>query len=365
MTLPERPPPRRLTPTARAHLGRIASALLWRTLHPTERGPFVEAAPPGAARRLYYTASDGWRAPVFRIDPPPGPWPIGAGEPVLLAHGLTAGPDLFRYGERSLVASLREAGFAVYLWTHRADRQAVAPPGGRSRDRTVERIVERDLPPALEVVAEHSGFQRVHLVGHGLGGLLALAAGSRREPRLASVVALGAPLELPELRPDGAALTRLLSWLPASWPVPLRTAARLTAPLLGGRMASDLAPRSPSARVRGALLYAVEDPPVALVQVVRGWMRSGAPALYGGAVELCEGLAAADVPLLVVTATDDPICPPDVGERALGRWGHADRTALRASGSHLDLVLGSDAPAEVFDPVARWIGDRRRRSWSA
>jgi pimeloyl-ACP methyl ester carboxylesterase len=369
MTLPDRPRARpRLTPLARSHLGRIASALVWRTLHPTERGPFVESAPPVPARRLYYEAADGWRAPVFHIEATPGPWPHGAGEPVLLAHGLTGGPDLFRYGTSSIVAALRDAGFAVYLWTHRADRHGVPPPGARARagDRSAERVVERDLPPALDVVAAHSGFQRVHLVGHGLGGLLAIAAASRREPLLASVVALGAPLELPEIRADGAAAAALLSLLPASWPVPLRAMARFAAPLVGaGQAAFDLARRTPSPRMRGAMVYAVEDPPVALLRAVRGWIRSGTPALYGGALELCEGIASADVPLLVVTATEDPICPPEAGERALERWGHADRSAIRAPGSHLDLVLGRDAPTEVFEPIARWIGERRRRSWIA
>lgn len=363
MNLPDRPRPRlTLTRSGWNRLGRRASAAVWRTLHPTSRGPFVEAGPPAPASRLYYETADGWRAPLFRIDARPE----SAGEPVLVAHGISSGPDLYRYGAASLVEALRAAGFAPYLWTHRGDRHAVPPPGAALAGQVAEAIVEQDLPAALRAVAEHSGFARVHLIGHGLGGLLVMAGAGRREATIASVVALGAPLSMPGSGTTGQdALAALLALVPGGWPVPLRALGRIGAPLVGaGRAMFDLARRSPGARLRGALLYGAEDPSVALVRAVRGWVASGAPSLYGGAVDLCDGIASAEVPLLVVTGTEDPICPPDAGERALERWGHADKAAIRVPGSHLDLVLGADVGAEVFAPLVAWLSERRKRAWA-
>lgn len=363
MNLPQPTRPR-LTPTFRSwarpgDLSRVASAVAWHVLHPAARGRFVECPPPAAARRLYYEAADGWRAPLFCLDPVPG----GAGEPVVIVHGLLGGPDLYRYGADTLARTLREAGFAVYLLTHRGDRHAIAPEGGGSR--TAEQIAELDLPAALAAVAGHSGFPRVHLLGNGFGGLLALAVAGRRDAALASVVALAAPLR-PPTSSEPSAGSAAWGWVPAGWTVPLRLLGRVGAVLVPEGQAPagfDLARRCVPSRLRGALMYAADDPSVGLVRTMRGWLDAGGATLYDGAIALRDRIADAEVPLLVVTGTDDPLCSPEAGEAALSAWGHPDRTAIRAPGSHLDLVLGAEAPERVFGPIAEWLVSRRRLAW--
>ncbi len=280
---------------------------------------------------------------------------------MLLAHGLGAGPDAFRYGADSLAGALRQAGYTVYLLCHRADPESVPPEGPRRGFVSIEDIIERDVPAALAQAAADSGFSRVHAIGHGLGGLLLLAAAARRDDRLASVCAVGAPLRLPEVRSEARIATLALALAPARWRLPLAAAARLGLPLVG----EELAGATPAPRARGAMAYAVSDPPLALLRSLSTWIRAGSPSLYGGVVSLEGHLADARVPLLVVTGTEDALCSCEAGERALSAWGHEDKQAVRAEAlGHLDLLLGGNAPDRVFTPILEWLEDRRRAAWS-
>jgi alpha-beta hydrolase superfamily lysophospholipase len=291
------------------------------------------------------------------------PLPDAPGEPVLVVHGLGAGPDLARYGEDTLTGALRAAGFAPFVLAHRADADAIAPSRGVLP--TLEGVVEHDLPAALAAVARDTGYDAVHVVGHGLGGVLLAALAGRREGALASVVALGAPLVLPDPPSEARAAALALSLLPGALRLPLRALARGGVPLVdGGTDLFDLAVDCAPSRLRGALAYGVADPPVALVRQVRSWLAAGTPTLHRGAVEVRDLVRDAEVPLLVVTAEDDPTCPPAAGEAALGTWGHPDAEALRVPGSHLDLLLGREAPERVFAPVVAWLDARRRRAWT-
>lgn len=372
----QKPSPR-LTPPARARarlLGRAilrsagtlsvrtAGHLTWRARHPADRDRFAEAPPAPLATAAWYATEDGVRAPLPIVPARPG----GAGEPVLLAHALGVGADGFRLGsdgtgrgaDATLAGALAERGFRVYLLTHRGDRAALAPAGVPL---DFDAILERDLPAALERVRADSGYPRVHLVGHGLGGQLALAWGAR-DGDVATVTAIAAPVAFRR----GWSAAAAAHLLPAGWPVPVRWLARLAAPFLGpdelgGALTTGA---SPGSRVRGAAHHSAEDLPLGLVRQLESWTRTGAWTSRGGVVDWLETLAGARCPLHVVHGVEDRVCPPTSAVGALERWGGADRTALAVDGyGHLDAILGQDAPGRVFAPVADWLDARRRLAW--
>ena len=336
----------------------MIAAVTWRALHPSARERFVEQERPPLARRLYYEAKDGWRAPLFRIETRAG----AVGEPIIIVHGLLEDPDLYRYGSAPLTEALADLGFSVYLLSYRSDRHADPPRSDARSAISAEAIADCDLPAALDAVAADSGFSKVFLLGHGFGGILSLALAGRRHPRLAGVIALGAPLRMSGVRSEAKLASRVLGWLPGRLTVPVRAIAKFGAPLIDEKLIPWLAAQSIPERMRGALLFGTDDPSVALLRSIRRWISTGAPTLYNGALDLCDGLAAAEVPLLVVTGEDDPICPPDAGELALSSWGHPDRKAVRAPGSHFDLLLGEQAPERVFAPLGQWLCERRHIS---
>ena len=194
-----------------------------------------------------------------------------------MAHALGMSADHLRYGSGpTLAGALRRAGFTVYLWTHRGDAEAI-PPDARARSEVdFDRILERDLPAAVDRVCADADHPRLHLVGHGLGGQLAMCWAAGRPDALGAVVAIASPVRF-----TAASLARrtarALSLLPARWRIPLRAAARLSTPFLDdaglGPVAGDL--HSRGARVRGGLAYASEDLPVRLLSEVLDWHREG------------------------------------------------------------------------------------------
>ena len=351
--LPDIHRPRLTQPARRAlsSLAALAKSAAWRALHPATRGGYLQAARPAPLTRVYYTAPDGWQAPVFYLPPAPG----GAGEPVLLAHALGVGCDGFRYGTGSTLAgTLARKGFAVYLLGHRGDRSAIAPSRDALAQATFDEILGRDLPSAAAAVCAHSGFPRVHFAGHGLGGLLGMSWAAQCPDNLASVVAIGSPIRFQRVPTELRRTARALSLLPAHWEIPTRALARLAAPLL-----DDSA--SGGARTRGVLEFASEDLPVGLLRQLMRWQDQGSPTTADGLYDYSESLSSADVPLLTFAGSEDAVADPD---NARPLWGHRDVAHRVAEGlGHLDLLLSEEAAKAIFEPVAVWIHARRRLAW--
>lgn len=133
--------------------------------------------------------------------------PLAARVPVVLVHGLIDNHSVFAVMRRSL----RRRGFSsVCSWNYSPLLADVARGAA-------------DLGAHLQRVCEQTGHERVHVVGHSLGGLLARYHLQRQggDRRIASLVTLGTPHQgsllahlLPtplvrQLRPGSAVLQEL------------------------------------------------------------------------------------------------------------------------------------------------------------
>lgn len=352
-------------PTARALAAPLADAALaasWRVLHPELRQRFLEARRPAPARRVHYTTSDGWQAPLFALPPCPG----APGEPVLLAHALGLAGDAYRYGARPIARALCQAGFSVYLLTHRGDRDAVAP--GEAARGDFDDIVARDLPAALDAVRADSGYPRALWVGHGFGGQLGLAhAGRTGGEGLAALVLVNAAVRF---CPPASEVRRVLAaarWLPRGWALPGRLAG-LLAPLVddhGPALERFAGGRTPGPRVRGLLRFGAEDVPVGLLRQVEAWMRAGRLVDRSGTLDYAEACATARAPLMLVTAAGDDLCRPAQARALLETWGGEDVATLDLDEGwgHDDPLFAEAAPELVHAPIAAWLDARRRLAW--
>ncbi|MCB9665646.1 MAG: alpha/beta fold hydrolase [Alphaproteobacteria bacterium] len=321
-----------------------APALAWRALNPLAREAFLAAPPPPPLTRHAYTARDGRTGVVRQVPLRPG----ASGEPVVLLSTLGVGPDVFRCGPApTLVDRLAEAGFGVWLVEHRV--------GEGDHPGDVDGAAEADLPAALALVAERSGYGRVHVVGHGLGGLIALAWASRwGAERLASLAVLGAPVRAV---PPSAWAARVVRWsraIPGSWTVPGRALARWTAVVRG-----EGAPR------RSGLVHAGQDVPVALLHQLAAWWAAGALVDRGGSLEYGHGLARLAAPLLVGAGSGDALCPEASALAVVDAWrgGQVSRLPLPADFDHLDTALHPRAGEEVHAPLVAWLVRQRARAW--
>lgn len=362
-----RVPDRRRQPPAQnaralvAPLVEFALTATWRVLHPEERVPFVEAPAPPPARRVYYTASDGWSAPLRRLDPAVG----GPGEPVVLAHALGLSADAWRYGADNLARCLQRAGFTVYLLAHRGDRDAVAPAFSAGGD--FDDVVGRDVPAALDAVARDSGYPRAFWVGHGLGGQLAAAWVARSGGEgLAGVAALNTAVRFTQPSSEVRRLLAASRWLPRSWRLRSELASVMApwvgeGPLLERFAGSATRPE----RVRGVLHHGAEDVPVRLLRQVAQWYEQGTLCDRTGQVDYSLAVSRAEVPLFCVVSEGDDLCRPAQGLPLAHAWGHDDRTELRLSETfgHDDALFSDQAADAVHKPLVDWLIARRRRAW--
>jgi alpha-beta hydrolase superfamily lysophospholipase len=188
-----------------------------------------------------------------------------------------------------LGAWFAERGFAVHAYDHRGHGRS----GGRRCHVAAFREYLDDLDGFLQIVRrEHTGIP-ITLVGHSMGGLVAVAYLVDRRPPIHSAVTSGA----------GLALGPGVSWLRV-------TTARVLRHLLPRlSLGSGLDPNGLS-RDPAVVSGYLEDP-----LVVRRMTTSLAAELLGAVPATAERAAEVGVPLLMLHGEDDPLCPAD-GSRA-------------------------------------------------
>jgi len=181
----------------------------------------------------------GARTPVLRPDPRIRPGeqspaaralfaddPLAARIPVLLVHGLVDNRSVFSVMQRSL----RRRGFAhVCTWNYSPLLTDIARGAA-------------DLGAQIERVCEQTGHDRVHVVGHSLGGLIARYFVQRRggDRRVESLVTLGTPHQ-------GSVLAHVV-------PTPLIRQLRPGSPVL-----RELAEPAPGCRTTVTAIYSDLD----------------------------------------------------------------------------------------------------------
>jgi pimeloyl-ACP methyl ester carboxylesterase len=271
---------------------------------------------------------------------------------VLVAHALGLGPDAYRYGQHSLVDALVGLGFQVYLLAHRGDRDVHVPRDARI---DFDAILEGCVPAAVAAIQEHSGFARVHWVGHGMGGQLGLVAGARGEA-LASVAALAAPVRFVQPRSEMRTLSLVTRLLPDRATLPAHLVARAALPALGQ---TEWMGDTPGGRVRGAVEYAAEGIAGGLVDQVTTWVREGHLTSRAGLVDYEATFGRASMPLFVGYARASTVADARATTPAVDAWGHPDALAFGVDGRTADLVFGR------LPLLTEWLDDRRRLAWDA
>lgn len=336
-------------------VGDAALALTYRVVQARAKDPFTRGGEGEPLPRVYYTADDGWRAPLFHVAAAPGT----PGEPVLLAHGLGGTHrDFSLEPGRCLAATLAAAGFSVYLWEHRADRSALPPE--EARPFSLDDVATRDLGAALDAIREHSGFSRVLCVGHGLGAqALYLRMALEGDEGIAALVALCAAVHF-DARASAARNAGLVATLlPPGWVLPGRRLQQLAAPFVtsGEQIAS---PDTPAPVARARLRYAAGDLHGGVIRQLARWVSAGHLTDASGRLDVVAALR--PFPALVFAADDDPACSPAAALPAADALA-APFVPLTGGWGHLDPLLGARAPAEVHARIVPFLEGHRRRCW--
>lgn len=257
---------------------------------------------------------------------------LPAGRPrgvIVIAHG--AGEHSGRYDH--VADRLTREGYAVYAPDHRGHGRSAGPRA--LLDRIDSAVADLDyvvLHAAAEQGAGTGSGMPVFLLGHSMGGMLALCYAMRHQDRL-----------------DALALSAPLAALEAASPV-LRIAAKVL---------SRLTPRLPVIAVDPSLIS--RDPAVVEAYkadplVHHGKLPARTVAEFAAAIEsFPEGVARITVPTLILYGTADGLCPPEGSVMVGQRIGATDLTVKSYPGLYHE-ILNEPEQDQVMDDLCAWLG---------
>ncbi|WP_437781485.1 lipase family alpha/beta hydrolase [Sorangium sp. So ce1097] len=315
---------------------------------------------------------DGAPIELRRVPCPPGAAVQPDLPPIVLVHGIAANhrnQDI--HPDYSLARHLAALGRDVWLLTLRSGRLLT-----RLERRSVRfsAMVRYDLPCAFEAILERTGARALDYVGFSMGGMLLYAALGRSVPEhlVRRVVIVGSPGRF-------TAPARLMRILPGRLlpGVPLRLMARSVA------FASEWLPTPlhhavanprnvPPGVTRLALVNCIEDIPAALNADFAAWMASDGEIRVDGE-RVLDGLASVSAPALFIAGSADRIAPVPSVRAAFDAWGrdHPETPkrflvlgrdfGAREDYGHGDLAVGAYTGAELFEPIARFLGPEQQR----
>ncbi|MGZ4214901.1 MAG: alpha/beta hydrolase [Solirubrobacteraceae bacterium] len=258
-----------------------------------------------------------WRAWLPDGDP---------GAVVVIAHG--AGEHSGRYTH--VAQRLVDEGYAVYAIEHRGHGRSQGP---RALIDRIDNAVA-DLDGLVLLASDPHPGAPVFLLGHSMGGTIALSYALAHQERLAGLV-LSGPL---------AALETV--------PAPMRMTARTL---------SVLAPRTPLIAIDSSLVS--RDPAVVSDYrsdplVHHGKLPARTVVELAGAIEAFPGaVGAITVPTLIMYGTDDGLCPPQGSVMLSERIGSPDKTLKAYQGLYHEILCEPERD-QVLDDLCSWLSAR-------
>lgn len=244
---------------------------------------------------------------------------------VVVVHGAGEHSDRYDHVAEALGAS----GFAVYALDHRGHGRSQGPRV--LIDRVARAVADLDALVSIAAGA-HPGLP-VFMLGHSLGGMLAVSYALAHQSRLRGLVLSGALAAL-----DASSTLRLV-----------------------GRVVSWVAPRAPLIAIDPTLVS--RDPAVVAAYradplVHHGRLPARTAAQIADTVDAFPGrVGAITVPALVLYGTADRLCPPAGSVMLVERIGSSDVTVRAYDGLYHEILSEPERETVIADVVA-WLEGR-------
>lgn len=292
--------------------------------------------------------------------------------PVILVHGFGQNRYAWHMRERSFANYLADRGFDVFNVDLRGHGRSAEL--GAARSRGIDDYIRGDLPAVLDRVLSLSGFSKAFLVGHSLGGLCSAAASAARSHQVAGVVTIGSPHALGRGHFVLGNGLRLLGHTVGTAGILRGSQLRFPVDLIGkalhaARFAFDsrFAPIpvrgwKPGAFERGELasylrsfdsesLSTVDD---LIVLAATGELKSRADG-----TSYTRSIEQSTLPLLALSGSADLLANPGAVKPLFDRSRSRDKQYVKVDAGHGDLLVGKQAPEEVWPLVGNWLVARQ------
>jgi polyhydroxyalkanoate synthase len=288
--------------------------------------------------------------------------------PVLLVPPLMVKPFIFDlYPGRSLVASLLQRGFDVYLVDF-------GEPDAADAYVTLENYVLDWMPAAAEAVKLHSGSNELSMLGYCMGGLFALShVAANRDDSVRNIVAIGAPIDFAQMG--------MLAWVAKNAGDQVEAIARRVGNIPGGLSSIGFRLMSPMKNVtRYADLFInlwsdeyvngfdamnqwvaqfIDYPQGAFLQFYEEFVRHN--KLVRGELRLGDrtaNLRHVGSSILAFAGDSDQVATVAASRAIMKAVGGTDKEFVVVPGGHMGVFAGSRAPELVWKPTADWLAPR-------
>lgn len=257
-------------------------------------------------------------------------WPVSEAKgAILLIHGF--GEHLGRY--QHVVSALNAAGYAVVGQDHRGHGRS---EGERAFVTDIDTLVA-DLKPLWDsLLAEYSGLP-AFVMGHSLGGQVAVRFTLRYQDKIRGLVTSGAALSAKYAIPAFA--IPIVRWLAKRFPK-----AGLVPPIGSDALTHDSAVNS-----------AYDADP----SVYHGRLKLGmAVALLNGEQDALERAATLRLPMLILHGGQDKVVKPIASQLLHDQTGSPDKT-LKIYPTLYHEILNEPEGAEILREIVRWLDTKR------
>jgi len=291
--------------------------------------------------------------------------------PVVLVHGFGQNRYAWHMPERSMSNYLADLGFDVFNVDLRGHGRSEAL--GSERSRGVDDYIRGDLPAVIDRVLALTGYSRTFMMGHSLGGLCAAAAAARQPEKVAGVVTMGPPHALGRGHFVLGNMLRFAGHTVGRSGLLRGSQRRLPLDLVGKALhATRFAWDSKYAPipVRGW------KPGTFNADELKSYLRSFDGASWGTVNELFTLASSGELrsrldgqsytriieesalPLLAVSGSVDLLANPGSVKPLFERSRASDKRYLEVDAGHGDLLVGKQAPEQVWPVVGKWLQSR-------
>ncbi len=295
------------------------------------------------------------------------------GQPVLLVHGANVNQHTFTSPKGgNLVEYLVERGFDCWTVDLRGCRSSEAPFERHRNQITTDDLLNYDIPAAIRLVQQETGYAKIHYCGQSLGGMLLYAYVLKfGGDSIASGVTLGSPIGFDGVRVGRSPwMARLIKINPAFAGEVSRGLIPFALLFRSSPLAFPMNLRNIARGLNTGHFYnMLEDPLPGVLRDLITWIRTPGWRMDQGQIDVQEGLKTLDIPLFSIFAPLDPFVPVDKAQAFFDALPAEDKRILIASRAlgckrdynHCDLAFGLEGPREIFGPIARWFESHSSR----
>ncbi|MDP8224847.1 MAG: alpha/beta fold hydrolase [Candidatus Lernaella stagnicola] len=325
----------------------------------------------------FVSTGDGWRIALHRYRPR-GEKPHA--EPVLLHHGLTANHRGYDLGvgaaedpAPSIAHWLADRGYDVWVIDLRG--RGESERAGIWRDKswkwTVDDYVNFDDPAAVDYILSRSPHQKLHWIGHSMGGILLFChLGLFGSPKIASGITVGSGIDYLDTGSKYQPVAGIRGLVKNWGRIPAGFFSTLIAPLAGRGLGDFLEgfnyypPNTAPRAARTITANCIQDTSARVFYQLASMFQPGGLTTFDGGVRYADLLVNVTTPVLLIAGDADQQASPTTSEKTLGLLpAGPHKTAFFGSEyghstpyGHFDLLVGRRADEEVFPVILDWLG---------